>query len=136
MDLPLIVDCSRKNFMPYTVSYDEKSGVVRIQVFGVDKVDDHYSARDEAFELCKKNKCAKLLVDLSKLDIKSRGTFGCFLFGKSVVKKSPGIKIAHVLPSDVSTRNDIKFIQTAESTQGGCCREFDTINEALHWLIE
>jgi hypothetical protein len=122
--------------MPYTVSYDKKNKVVRIQVFGIDEVDDHYSARDEAFQLCKKNKCAKLLVDLSKLDIKLRGSFGCFLFGKSVIKKSPDIKIAHVLPLDVATRDDIKFIQIAESSQGGYCREFDTVDDALNWLIE
>ena len=122
--------------MPYNVSYDKKHGVVRIQVFGMDKTEDHYSAFDEGLQLCKKNHCSKLLVDLRKLDINIRGSFGCFLFAKSVVEKSPGIKIAHLLPSDVSTRDDIQFISAVESKQGGCSREFEKMEEALNWLLE
>ena len=122
--------------MPYNVSYNKKNGVVRIRVFGVDKVEDHYAAFDEGLELCKKKKCSKLLVDLRKLDIKIRGSFGCFLFAKSVAEKAPGIKIAHVLPLETSTRNDIDFISTVESTQGGCSRKFEGLEEALNWLRE
>jgi len=122
--------------MPYNVSFDKKSDVVQIQVFGVDKVEDHYAALDEGLQLCRKNKCSKLLVDLRTLDIKIRGSFGCFLFAKSVAEKAPGIKIAHVLPSETSTRNDINFISTVESTQGGYSREFESVEEALNWLRE
>ena len=122
--------------MPYEISFDKNNRIVKLQIFGDDKKEDHHSARIEAFHLCKKHRCPRLLVDLRKLDSKSRNTLGCFEFGESVVQTFSGIKIAHVLPVDILNKNDIQFISNIEYNRGINCQEFDSIKKAINWLID
>jgi hypothetical protein len=122
--------------MPYIVEYDKKNKIVILQFSGDFNKKEHFSARDEASELCKENKCSKLLVDLSNLKVKNLSVFGCFEFGESVAKLFRCKKIAHVLPPDTKTKEDIDFICTVESNRFGWVEKFENMNKAIEWLIE
>jgi hypothetical protein len=122
--------------MSYDISYDEKEGIVNIHFYGIDTKDDHYSALNEACQLCLENNCKKLLVDLREVDIKPtmRTAFGCFQFGESVSKKMLGFKIAHVLPEIESEVSDIMFISNVEFNRGVNSKEFNNLEDAKKWL--
>jgi hypothetical protein len=122
--------------MPYEVSFDKIERIVKVRVSGPATRDDHFSARNEALRLCQENRCSRLLVDLHELNTEHVSTGGCFTFGESVVRSLPGIRLAHVLPKDARSREDVKFTSTVEANRGGLVREFDGIEEARGWLLE
>ena len=122
--------------MPYDISYEKKDDVVCIYFSSVDSKEEHFSALEDAWQLCLKHHCKKLLVDLSglKKEITSRSIVGCFNFGESVAKKLVGCKIAHVLPNIVAQSTEIKFISTVEHKRGVETQEFFSVEDALQWL--
>lgn len=122
--------------MSYHASYNDENEVVKLQIIGLDKKEDHYKALKEVCQLCKDNNCSNLLVDLRKMDEKTRDGFGCFNFGMAVVNKLRRIKIAHVYPSNLKSRGDVRFISTVEQNRGVITNEFNTIEEALKWFKE
>ena len=122
--------------MPHTVSFDQQNGIIKIRISGDSTKEDHYMARDKALKICQEKGCTKLLVDLRKLNTKTFSVIGCFSFGESVSLKSPNIQIAHVLPRDAKSREDIKFTSTVEANRGKSTGEFDTMAEAKKWLLQ
>ena len=118
------------------VSFDQQNGIVKIQISGESTKEDHYAARDEALRMCQEKRCSKLLVDLRKLNTKRFSVIGCFSFGESVSMKSPDVQIAHVLPKDTKSREDVKFTSTVEANRGKSTGEFETIEEAKNWLLQ
>jgi len=61
---------------------------------------------------------------------------GCFIFGESVAYTLPTVLIAHVLPTDAKSREDVRFTSTVEANRGRSTGEFETIKEARKWLLE
>ncbi|UCE59245.1 MAG: hypothetical protein JSU63_17595 [Phycisphaerales bacterium] len=121
--------------MPYNVDFDETDRIVIVQVSGAASRDDHHRARDEAWRLCRENGCSKALIDLRELNTSRASTLSCFTFGESVSQTAPNVRLAHVLPTDVKSKNDVKFTSTVEANRGLATGEFDSIEEAKRWLL-
>lgn len=124
--------------MPYKVSYDEQNHIVLVQVSGKATHEEHLSAQKEAFRLCKENKCSGILVDLLNLDTEKSSTFGCFSFGESLARGDipPTTRIAHVLPSDPKSVEDVEFTTTVAANRGRITALFNTLDEAKQWLLD
>ena len=122
--------------MPYEVSFDEDQGIVNVRVSGTATRDDHYGARDEAFWLCQQNGCSKLLVDLRELDTSGISTTGCFTFGVALSKTAPEVRIAHVMPANDKSSEDVEFTSSVAANRGKSTGEFKTVEEARKWLNE
>lgn len=120
---------------PYMVSFDEDTGIIIVRVIGNATHEDHCAARDEAIQLCLSNKCSNLLVDLRELSTERSSTMTCFAFGESLAEKSQHFRIAHVLPRDVKSVEDVKFTSTVEANRGIITEEFENIEEARRWLL-
>ncbi len=119
----------------YEVSFDNKVGVVTIRVVGPATHEDHCNARDEAFALCRTNGCSKLLVDLRELSTEGSSTANCFSFGESLANFPQYLRLAHVLPRDIKSKQDVKFTSTVEANRGKDTGEFESIEEARKWLL-
>lgn len=124
--------------MPYKVSYDEQNNIVLVQVSGKATHEEHLSARKEAFRLCRKNDCSAILVDLLNLDTEKSSTTGCFEFGEALAHGdiSPTTHIAHVLPNDLKSVEDVKFTATVAANRGRITASFDSAEQAKQWLLE
>jgi hypothetical protein len=122
--------------MPYSVSFDDKDGIVYVTISGPAVKDDHYAARDEAFQLCQDNTCSRLLVDLRDLDARAVSVMGCFTFGEALAKSSLHLRIAHVLPTDTKSAAHVIFTSTVEANRGKSTGEFKTIEKARQWLLD
>jgi hypothetical protein len=123
--------------MSYKVSYDEPNNIVLVQVSGKATHEEHLSAQKEAFRLCKANKCSVMLVDLLNLNTEKASVAGCYEFGESLAQAdiSPATRIAHVLPTDPKTVEDVKFTTTVASNRGRITGLFNTLDEAKQWLL-
>jgi len=122
--------------MPWTVSFDESNGIINACVSGTTTIKDHYGVLDEVLELCHKNGCLRLLIDLREWAYSRLGTIACFNFGRSVARMSPDLRIAHVMPKDAQSRDDVYFACTVEANRGVRAREFETLEEATQWLLD
>lgn len=121
---------------PYSISFEKDMGIVKAIVSGKPSHEDHCTLRDEVIRLCQHNQCSKLLVDLSELNTERSSTVDCFSFGKSLPLLSPGLRIAHVLPIDAKSKEDVRFTSTVEANRGVICREFEDIVEAMKWILK
>ncbi|MBN1764103.1 MAG: hypothetical protein JW860_02505 [Sedimentisphaerales bacterium] len=122
--------------MPYEVIYNESDGIVGVRVWGEATENEHYAAREEAFRLCREHDCIRLLVDLHELSTKHSTVNGCFSFGESLAKISPGIRIAHIMPTDSLSIKDVRFTTTVEANRGVQTCSFNTAEEARTWLLK
>jgi hypothetical protein len=120
---------------PYAASFDEEANVVRVRVTGSATHEDHCAVRDEAIKLCETNGCLKLLIDLRKLCTERSSTMSCFSFGENLAKIPLRIRIAHVLPTDAKSAEDVRFTSSVESNRGKITGEFHNIQEAEQWLL-
>ena len=121
--------------MPYSVSFDDKDGIVYVTISGPAVKDDHYAARDESFKLCQDNVCSRLLVDLRELDASAFSSMGCFTFGEALAKSPLRLRIAHVLPTDTKSAAQVIFTSTIEANRGKSTGVFKTTEEAIQWLL-
>ncbi|MBN2437201.1 MAG: hypothetical protein JXL20_01220 [Deltaproteobacteria bacterium] len=120
--------------MPYSVSFAEE-GFVLVVVSSPCTRDDHYSAMNQAVTLTERHVCSSLLVDLRELSTEAFSTTGCFTFGKKLAETTTHLKIAHVLPSDAKSSQDVRFTSTVEANRGKTTGEFSTVEEARQWLL-
>jgi hypothetical protein len=121
--------------MPYTASYREEDGIVHVRVWGEATHDEHAAAREEAVRLCTVNHCSRMLVDLRELSTRRVTTLSCFSFGEAMAQESRGLRLAHVLPEEARSREDVRFTSTVEANRGVSSREFDSIDDATAWLL-
>jgi len=124
--------------MPYKVSYDEQNHIVLVQVSGKATHEEHLSAQKEAFRLCKENKCSAMLVDLLNLNTEKSSVTGCYEFGESLAQGnvSPVTRIAHVMPKDSKSIEDVQFTTTVAANRGRITGLFKTLEQAKQWLLD
>jgi hypothetical protein len=122
--------------MPYAVSFDEEDGIVYVIVSGHTVKEDHYSARDEAFRICQEHACSKLLVDLRDFDASKFSITRIFAFGEALAKHPSHLRIAHILPTEITSGEYVKFASTVMANRGKSTGEFRTIEEGRQWLLE
>lgn len=120
--------------MPYSVSFQEE-GFVLATVASPCSEADHYAAMEGALALCARHDCSRLLVDLHDLNTESLTTIGCFRFGSGLAERAKHIRIAHVLPSEARSKDDVSFTSTVEANRGITTAEFETYEEAKDWLV-
>jgi len=121
--------------MSFIISFDPNDGIVTAKVSGKATHDEHYAARDEALRICRENDCINLLVDLRELLTDRSSAMDCFAFGESFAQMSPKARIAHVLPIDAKSREDVKFTSDVCANRGLLTREFETVDQARSWLL-
>lgn len=122
--------------MPYEVLFEEKERYVLVTMRGRASVQDHYGARDEALRLCREHGVSRLLIDARELDTEGLSTAGCYAFGEALARETPFVRLAHVLPPGGRARKDVQFTATVEHNRGRPSEVFDTLEEALRWLLE
>ncbi len=124
--------------MPYKVSYDKKDKIVLVRVFGEATHEDHHSAQNDCFWLCKENKCTRVLIDFHDLDTKRSSAGDCFDSGEYAAQAdiAPSTRFAYVLPTDPKSIEDVKFAATVAENRGRISSLFDTVKQAKHWLLE
>jgi hypothetical protein len=122
--------------VPYIVSFDLSDRIVTVKVSGILSHDDHLKVRNEALRLCQEEHCSKILVDLSELITTSSSVANCFNFGKTFAMTSSNISVAHILPKDAKSKEDVRFVSTVGANRGLIIKDFGTINEARKWLVE
>lgn len=121
---------------PYKVTFDQKKGIVVVQVSGKVGHEEHCAARDEALALCQEKGCTKILIDLRTLNTIRSSTTDCFAFGKSLAQVSPRLRFAHVMPVDAKSKQDVRFTSTVVVNRGAASQEFETVAEAVKWLAD
>jgi hypothetical protein len=119
--------------MPYSIFYNQSEDVVEVKISGA-APEDADNARTEAARLCGKNQCHRLLVDLRERVIPESITLRCFSFGVAVAHDLAGIYIAHVLPVNAKSRDDVEFTATVAANRGAVTREFEDAGHARKWL--
>ncbi|MCK5842003.1 MAG: hypothetical protein KAH31_07540 [Candidatus Sabulitectum sp.] len=122
--------------MEYSVVFSEEDAIVQVTILSRATEKDHFAAMNEVFKLCREHSCSSILVDLREMNSQAFSTFECFTFGKIFAERSPHFWLAHVLPADSETRNDVKFTSTVEANRGKSTGEFATVEEARQWLLE
>jgi hypothetical protein len=120
----------------WKVTFDEEAGSVVVRVAGKAAHADHEAAREEAVRLCREKKCPRLLVDLRDLTTTRSSTLDCYSFGESLAKTQPSLRIAHVLPTDARSANDVRFTSNVAANRGKLTGEFNSIEEARQWLLQ
>ncbi|MBN2210400.1 MAG: hypothetical protein JW709_03310 [Sedimentisphaerales bacterium] len=124
--------------MPYEISADDDNQIVIARVFGRATRDDHHAAREAIARVCAEKQFWRALVNLQ--DLQTEGvvtTAGAFDFGKEVADdvRLKGVRMAHVLPRNDDSRNDVTFAVTVAANRGGVIGKFNTIKEARKWLL-
>jgi hypothetical protein len=121
--------------MSYSVAFDEEHDIVVATVSGEASDDDHKSAFSESVEMCRNRSCSRLLVDLRTLRTAHLNTVSCFNFGEQAAKLASSLRLAHVLPVDPGSREDVVFTSTVQANRGIQTRDFDSIEDAKQWLF-
>jgi hypothetical protein len=124
----------RKMPKSYEVSFDNKTRIVKVQIAGLATHTELCIIREEAFKLCQEKGCSKLLIDLLHLNTRQSSIYDCFYFGESVAHIPLGVWIAHVMPIDDKTREDVKFTSIVETNRGVLAKNFETVEDAKKWL--
>ena len=119
----------------FSVSLDEKGDIVVARVVGNATHEDHCAAMDEAVRLCGGHKCSRLLVDLRELSTVRSSTISCFSFGESLAGAPLPLRVAHVLPADDKSAEDVRFTSTVAANRGKPTGEFRSIEEARRLLL-
>ena len=124
--------------MPYKVSYDEQNKIVVARVFGVATPEDHGSAQEESFRLCREKNSLRVLVDLKDLDTRLSTTLSSFGSGERTAEADiPALtRIAYITPKDPKSAEDLKFATTVAANRGRIIRLFDSAEQAQQWLLE
>jgi hypothetical protein len=122
--------------MPYSVTLDEKEGIVRVALSGQLTHADHCSVLDEVLRIHQAAGASRILVDMRELDTVRSSAMDCFSFGESLAKKMPSVRIAHVVPVDTKSRRDVRFTSTVEANRGVVSAQFETLDEAEGWLLK
>lgn len=125
-----------KNKKPYSVSFSEHMGIVIVQIAGDPTHKNCCDARDKAVQICLENHCSKILVDLREMTTDKISLTSCFIFAEELSKKNLCLFIAHVLPRDIKSREDVRFASSVESNRGLSTGEFYNIEEARQWLLQ
>jgi hypothetical protein len=121
--------------MPHSISLDEEKNIIQVTVSGEVDHDEHCIVREDVIEAVHKSKPVGVIVDLRELIVAQDKMIDCYAFGESIAKKLRGFRIAHVAPSDMRTRQFVKFTSIVESNRGVITAEFETIGEAQEWLL-
>ncbi|MBN2013301.1 hypothetical protein JW960_28480 [candidate division KSB1 bacterium] len=87
-------------------------------------------------KFCQEQNISRLLVDLRDLNTKNIATSGCYSFGASLALTCPLLRIAHILPKDRKSNDDVRFTSTVETNRGIMTGEFSTVEEARDWLLQ
>ncbi|HUI92077.1 MAG TPA: hypothetical protein VLX68_07510 [Chitinivibrionales bacterium] len=122
--------------MPFSISYDPNDGIVCVQISGDATHEAYCGFRDEALRMYREKSCSCLLVDLRNLVTSKSSILTCFDFGQSFAHVLPHLRIAHVLPEDEKSRNDVVFTSTVGANRGLISKEFMTVEEAKQWQME
>jgi hypothetical protein len=124
--------------MPYEVSFDKHDKIVFLRASGLVTHEEHEAARRQAAQLCRENKCLRILADLQELDTEKSSTLNCFDYGEALAQENiPHLtRIAIVLPTDLDSSMDIQFVSTVSANRGRPTLQFKTIEEAKQWLLE
>ena len=124
--------------MPYVVSVEgtDANAIVSVRVFGLAAHDDQFSARDEAFRVCKERHCSRLLVDLSELNAAQTNFMDCYDFGKSLAQAPFGLRLAHINPTDIKSREHVMFTALVAANLGMNGKDFEKKDEARTWLTK
>jgi hypothetical protein len=125
----------RREPIAYTVSFDEKDGIVCVTVSGEATKGEHFAARDKALSLCEEHGCGKILVDLHDLACSSLSTMEAFYFGERIAKFPRLIRLAHVLPKHPKSRQNVIFSSNVQANRGKETGEFNRVEEARNWLV-
>jgi len=120
----------------YTVSFDEEARIVRVRAIGSVTHEDHCAVWDNTLKLCESNRCSKVLVDLRELSTELSSKMDCFSFGEMLARTPLHIYIAHILPTDAKSAEDVRFTSKVERSRGKITGEFYSIEEAEQWLLE
>ena len=121
--------------MPYSVSLNKDDGFINVRVSSNATHEEHCAAYDEALRLCQENMCSKILVDLRELDTCQSSKVECFLFGEWVAGSSKCLRIAHVMPTNKKSKEDVEFTATVEENRGVITGIFGTVDKAKKWLM-
>jgi len=121
--------------MAYEMSYDEQNGMVRVTGSGMVSKKDHYEAWKAAALLCQEHSCSKVLVNLRDLSTNSFSTMESFRFGEEVAMTPGFLHIAYVLPKPQKARENVQFASTVQANRGKSTGEFETVGEAMKWLL-
>jgi hypothetical protein len=123
--------------MSYEVSYDKQENIILVRAFGEATHEEHRSAQNDCFWLCKDKKCTKVLVDLSDLDTKRSSSGDFFESGECFAQADidPSTRFAFVVPKDPQSVEDLKFTVTVAENRGRISALFDTVEQAKNWLL-
>jgi len=119
----------------FSVSLDQNGDIVIVRVVGDAAHEDHCAAMDEAVRLCREHKCSRLLVDLRELSTVRSSTMSCYSFGEALAGAPLPLRVAHVLPADDKSAEDVRFTSTVVANRGKPTGEFKSIEEARRWLL-
>ena len=122
--------------MQSTVFFNQTDGFVIVSISEKDSYEDRCAARDQAMQMCHEKNCSKLLVDLRKLKDERTSIIQSFDFGLSIAQKNSNLRVAHVMPTNAKSREDVKFASTVATNRGVPTEEFDTFEEARKWLLQ
>ncbi|MBN2143481.1 MAG: hypothetical protein JW774_02550 [Candidatus Aureabacteria bacterium] len=123
-----------KTSMPYSVSFDEKMGIIGVAVSSPCEKQDHYDAMNRTLELCREHACSRILVDLRHLNTKQFTVTGCYHFGRTLAEQGVPCKIAHVLPDDGKSKEKVTFTSLVQMNRGVASCVFETMEDAREWL--
>ena len=114
--------------MPEEVNYNDKTGLIRIRVWGDDPIEDWIASRNEVIRLHEKYAAWRLLVD-----VREQGTTpsvsDIFEFGENWPSE---IRLAILMGEETS--EDVIFLETVAINRAKQVRVFYDEEDAVSWL--
>jgi hypothetical protein len=121
--------------MAHSVVFDECDKIVVVVASSESGQTERDINRDKARCLCLEKGCLRILVDLRDY-VTSRATANYYAYGEYLAQCFPGMRLAHVLPKDPKSRENVRFALNVAANRGLVTREFECINEARKWLLD
>jgi len=114
--------------MSEEVDFDDKSGLIRIRVWGDDPIENWIASRNEVIRLHEAHDACRLLVDVREQE-STPTILDIFEFGESW----PSAIRAAILMG-ANTSDDVVFLETVAVNRAKQIRVFYDEEDALRWL--
>jgi argininosuccinate lyase len=117
--------------VPEKVSIIEDQKIIKVDSFGVIKIEDLRNSMQEVARIHKEQGLNRVFVDATK-ETEFPSELSAYEFGTEMAESMMDIKIAVITSQKM--KNIIRFLETVAQNRGAQLQIFDAEDEALAWL--
>jgi len=118
--------------MSSDIIFKQYADYLLIKYSGYKSIDEFIGSIDKAYEICKKKKYHKLILDIFNVNFSEIRIMDKFYAGEKIAELfNSSLKVAVLAPKEFHD----SFTEVVAANRGGLIKAFDEKNDAIDWLM-